>query len=338
MKDGETPGYKKSSELCSVTHCRARTIYHSFLESQGYTIPAEANNILNDVGSASSTSSRNQSSSPSVCRGKRTSRTISFDESSEQIDTTVKGSDEEEQEDLSFKVIQRERKIVARRLRKSSKSSNESRDSDMDTEPCKGKLTEHPDSPASLVPFMSQKSVADHKQVKAVLKSIPLGFENEDIKLDLERQGYPVLVVHRMHRRGETALGMSLVILNPGKYHRYQLYGHVAANCHAQPRCIKFLVPHWTKDYNGNRESGDKPSCCNCGKDHTANYGGCPVAPKPKTFKQNKFSKQQPTDKPIRKDQFPPLKQGIRQPARAVINLNTRSASGNNLRPAPLPP
>ncbi|GBP43256.1 hypothetical protein EVAR_39314_1 [Eumeta japonica] len=71
-------------------------------------------------------------------------------------------------------------------------------------------------------------------------------------------------------------------------------------------------------------------SCCNCGKNHTANYGGCPVAPKPKIFKHNKFAKQQPTDKPVGKDEFPPLKQGIRQPARAVIISNTRSAGGES--------
>ncbi|GBP11627.1 hypothetical protein EVAR_77756_1 [Eumeta japonica] len=106
------------------------------------------------------------------------------------------------------------------------------------------------------------------RKLKAVLKGIPLKFKTEDIKLDLEKQGYPVLAVHRMH----------------------------------------------------------------------PNYGGYPVAPKPKTFKQNKFVKQQPTDKPIGKDQFPSLKQGIRLPAKAVSNSNTRLADGDNLRLAPLPP
>ncbi|GBP54810.1 hypothetical protein EVAR_87883_1 [Eumeta japonica] len=53
--------------------------------------------------------------------------------------------------------------------------------------------------------------------------------------------------------------------------------------------------------------------------------------------KHNKFAKQQPTDKSKGKDQFPPLKQGIRQSARAVIISNTSSAGGNNLRSAPPP-
>ncbi|GBP87546.1 hypothetical protein EVAR_65167_1 [Eumeta japonica] len=34
----------------------------------------------------------------------------------------------------------------------------------------------------------------------------------------------------------------------PGQCHRCQMYGHAAANCYAQPRCVKCLVPHWTKD------------------------------------------------------------------------------------------
>ncbi|GBP64427.1 Nucleic-acid-binding protein from transposon X-element [Eumeta japonica] len=186
----------------------------------------------------------------------------------EQSDTAVKVSDEEEQEDLSFKVIQRKRKRVTRRLRK---SSNESRDSDIDTEPWIRITAASIDDFRKLNTLLIKSDFPFHtyaleeeRKVKAVLKGIPLEFETEDIKLDLERQGYPVLAVHRMHRRDGTALGMSLIILERcdrakdifeklsnvcglsviiieapyrrGKldqYHRCQLYGHAAANCHA---------------------------------------------------------------------------------------------------------
>ncbi|GBP89501.1 Nucleic-acid-binding protein from transposon X-element [Eumeta japonica] len=115
-----------------------------------------------------------------------------------------------------------------------------------------------------------------------------------------------------MHRRDGTALGLVLAILNktdgatdifkklanvcglsgitveapykkgiPGQCHRCQLYGHAATNCHAPPRCVKCLDPHWTKECSRTRDSEGKPACCNCGSDHTANYGGCPAAPKP---------------------------------------------------------
>ncbi|GBP67637.1 Nucleic-acid-binding protein from transposon X-element [Eumeta japonica] len=66
----------------------------------------------------------------------------------------------------------------------------------------------------------------------------------------------------------------------PGQCHRCQKYGHAAANCHADPRCVKCLVPHWTKECPLTRESEEKPSCVNCGQQHTANYRGGPKAPK----------------------------------------------------------
>ncbi|GBP59700.1 hypothetical protein EVAR_48668_1 [Eumeta japonica] len=211
-------------------------------QNQGYVISAETNKILNDVGSASSASSKEQSPGPSVCSRKRTSRVISSDEGLEQSNTTVKSSDEEKQDEHTFQVIKRKHKKVARQLRK---SSNKSRVSNMDIEPCKGKLAEHTYSSASPVPSISQASTADHKQpriqnptirrlnslliknnlpfhiyalkeerkVKAVLKGILLEFNTEDIEADLEKKGYSVLAVHGMHRRDETTLGMILVVL-----------------------------------------------------------------------------------------------------------------------------
>ncbi|GBP23166.1 hypothetical protein EVAR_82329_1 [Eumeta japonica] len=80
----------------------------------------------------SSANSKKQSPSPSVCSGKRQSRAISSDEGSEQSDITVKGSDEEEQEEQSFKVFKRKHKRVALRLRK---ISDESSDSTIDIKP-----------------------------------------------------------------------------------------------------------------------------------------------------------------------------------------------------------
>ncbi|GBP58952.1 hypothetical protein EVAR_97325_1 [Eumeta japonica] len=90
-----------------------------------------------------------------------------------------------------------------------------------------------------------------------------------------------------MQRRDGTALGLALVILHindiskeifkilskvcslsgiiveapykrgiPGQCHRCRLYGHAAANCHAQPRCVKCLVSHWIKDCNRSKETG----------------------------------------------------------------------------------
>ncbi|GBP37422.1 RNA-directed DNA polymerase from mobile element jockey [Eumeta japonica] len=164
-------------------------------------------------------------------------------------------------------------------------------------------------------------ALEEERKVKAVIKDIPTELDIGHIKEDLYHQGYRILEVHRMHRRDGSALGMVLAILEkndkakeffkilgnicdlsgileeapykkraPGQCHRCQLYGHAAANCYAQPRCVKCLVPHWTKDCESSKESGGKPSYCNCGQGHTANYRECPEAPKPKPFVAKKVN------------------------------------------------
>ncbi|GBP40534.1 Nucleic-acid-binding protein from transposon X-element [Eumeta japonica] len=90
----------------------------------------------------------------------------------------------------------------------------------------------------------------------------------------------------------------------PGQCHRCQLYGHAAANCHADPRCVKCLVPHWTRECPRTRESGEKPSCVNCLQQHTANYRGCPKAPK---FISYNRPKSRPVAPPRDLNNFPDL-------------------------------
>ncbi|GBP35515.1 hypothetical protein EVAR_20025_1 [Eumeta japonica] len=47
-----------------------------------------------------------------------------------------------------------------------------------------------------------------------VIKRIPVEFKTEDIKNDLESQGYPAQAVHRMHCKDGTTLGLVLTKLN----------------------------------------------------------------------------------------------------------------------------
>ncbi|GBP92499.1 Nucleic-acid-binding protein from transposon X-element [Eumeta japonica] len=207
-------------------------------------------------------------------------------------------------------------------------------------------------------------ALEEERKVKAVIKGIPVEIETQYVKEDLQRQGYPTVAVHKMHRRDGTALGLVLAILErsdrarailkdlgnvcelsgiaveppykkgmPGQCHSCQLYGHAAANCHAQPRCVKCLVPHWTKDCERKKEAGGKPSCCNCGQEHTANYKGCPVAPKPKPVNKINRSNQQ-TNKIINKNQFPTLGKSSYTNTRAN-NSKSSSAGGKDYRPAP---
>ncbi|GBP03449.1 Probable RNA-directed DNA polymerase from transposon BS [Eumeta japonica] len=196
-------------------------------------------------------------------------------------------------------------------------------------------------------------ALEEERKSKAVIKGVPTEIETDDIKQDLEQQGYSVHAVHRMHRRDGSTLNMVLAILDksekakdihknlskicglsgiwaeapyrrgmPGQCHRCQLYGHAAANCYAQPRCVKCKVPHWTKECERTKEAGEKPSCCDCGQSHTANYGGCPFAPKPRPVPRlNKPKTVAPT---------------ISKPT-VTPPTNKTSAGDDGFRPAPVP-
>ncbi|GBP37297.1 Nucleic-acid-binding protein from transposon X-element [Eumeta japonica] len=240
----------------------------------------------------------------SVCSGgKRSSSAISSDEEpiSEKSDNTLKGSDEEAAN--SFKIVKRKSRKVARRQRKNTectrmhinytRAQNTKQGIRISTGTVEDFRKLNKFLISSNIPFHTF-ALEEERKIKVVIKGIPLEFETADIKDDLINQGYPVLSVHRMHRRNGTPLGMVLVILErndeareifknlarvcglsgvtpeepykrgmPSQCHRCQLYGHAAANCSAQPRCVKCLVPHWTKDCERNKESGGKPSC-NC--------------------------------------------------------------------------
>ncbi|GBP84506.1 Nucleic-acid-binding protein from transposon X-element [Eumeta japonica] len=131
----------------------------------------------------------------------------------------------------------------------------------------------------------------------------------------------------------------------PGQCRSCQRYGHAAANCHADPRCVKCLVPHWTRECPRTRESGEKPECVNCGQLHTANYRGCPKAPKfspPKQYKRRENNR--PSRAPeglIQKDEnFPELKAKPSRSATAAFRSAPAPSSNpwgeTNLRGPPM--
>ncbi|GBP03520.1 Nucleic-acid-binding protein from transposon X-element [Eumeta japonica] len=239
------------------------------------------------------------------------------DEGSDNFNSTIKGSDDEE-----FQIVKRKNKRVARnssitsktvtaaKIVASNKKVTVSGANTLKTTNLAGSKLSPP--PKNGIPFHTY-ALKEERKGKVVIKGVPVEIETEDIKANLKRQEYLVQAVHRMHRSDGTALGLVLVILNktdratdifenlanvcglsgiiveasykrgiPGQCYRCQLYGHAATNCHAPPQCLKCLDPHWTKECARTRESGGKLACYNCGSDHTANYGGCSVAPKPK--------------------------------------------------------
>ncbi|GBP88724.1 Nucleic-acid-binding protein from transposon X-element [Eumeta japonica] len=116
----------------------------------------------------------------------------------------------------------------------------------------------------------------------------------------------------------------------PSQCHRCQRYGHASANCYVQPRYVKCLVPHWTSECSRSKDLGDKPACVNCGQEHTANYGGCPKAPKIVSKPTNRTDK-----KLFNNKKAPPIKDALYFPAlgakKSLKTIDDRFA------PAPMP-
>ncbi|GBP67648.1 Nucleic-acid-binding protein from transposon X-element [Eumeta japonica] len=199
-------------------------------------------------------------------------------------------------------------------------------------------------------------ALEEERKVKAVIRGIPADFNTDDIKSDLLNQGFPVQSVHRLCRRDGSPLWLVLAVLprteearsifvnlskfcglsgirveaprsrgGPGQCHRCQRYGHAAANCHADPRCVKCLVPHWTRECPRTRDSGEKPECVNCGQLHMANYRGCPKAPKFAPPKQKRSTNNRPSrasEGLIRNDaNFPELRAKPSRDAPAAFRL-----------------
>ncbi|GBP77118.1 Nucleic-acid-binding protein from transposon X-element [Eumeta japonica] len=174
--------------------------------------------------------------------------------------------------------------------------------------------------------------------------------------LEEERKIKVVIRVHRLCHRDGTPLWLVLAVLprteeaknlsrtlnkvcglsgirveaphkkgGPGQCHRCQLYGHASANCNANPRCVKCLVHHWTRDCPLTRFGG-KTSCVNCGQNHTANYRGCPKATK--FISKNRPNTKRPSYAP--------------SPSRDLVNFPALASKKTtpvvNFHPAPAPP
>ncbi|GBP87994.1 hypothetical protein EVAR_66205_1 [Eumeta japonica] len=149
---GAPPGPVGASGSKKLSFSEMKNMFFQFLAEQGYVIPEEAKQLLDD-----NSNSREPSPSPSVCSGKRSSSVMSSNESSEQ------------------------------KINKYLISNN--------------------------IPFHTF-ALEEERKSKAVIKGVPTEIETDDIKQDLEQQGYSVHAVHRMHRRDGSTLNMVLAILD----------------------------------------------------------------------------------------------------------------------------
>ncbi|GBP95902.1 hypothetical protein EVAR_83542_1 [Eumeta japonica] len=67
------------------------------------------------------------------------------------------------------------------------------------------------------------------------------------------------------------------------------MYGHSSKNCFQRARCVKCLGDHGTAACTRNKDTDGPPACVLCkSSGHTANYLGCPRAPKRNTTQKNK--------------------------------------------------
>lgn len=155
-------------------------------------------------------------------------------------------------------------------------------------------------------------ALPEDKLVKAVIKGIPEGVSEEEVRQALLEINLPVTQVKRMKSlRTKSELPMMLVQLQKptgtkifdlkrllhlvvavepqrrrkevGQCFRCQSFGHSARCCRAGPKCVKCGAAHFS--YACLKLRTEKATCANCQGDHPANYRGCPRYPKPQTKK-----------------------------------------------------
>lgn len=150
------------------------------------------------------------------------------------------------------------------------------------------------------------------KKLKVVLRGVITELTEEEVKTDLEEQGYPASKVIRMKGKRGTAIPLVIVeidrqyksIFNTTdccglavtveslrvrsgitQCHKCQLFGHVQKNCFMQYRCMKCGDTHSTHLCEKPKTTSAK--CANCGGDHLSTYILCKHNPNnPNTTKQ----------------------------------------------------
>jgi len=70
---------------------------------------------------------------------------------------------------------------------------------------------------------------------------------------------------------------------------RCQAYGHTQKYCAKEPRCVKCIGKHFTKDCQ--KPENVKPKCIHCGENLPASYRGCIVVKEMQKIKYNNLFK-----------------------------------------------
>ncbi|GBP34434.1 Nucleic-acid-binding protein from transposon X-element [Eumeta japonica] len=158
-------------------------------------------------------------------------------------------------------------------------------------------------------------SLKEEREIRVVLRGVPKEIPVDEVKEDLLAQNLPVQSVRRILNRSREPLDLVLVSGTaeandkatkaaffkirsvcslsgvkaeqprkralPGQCHNCQSYGHSSRHCFHSARCVKCLGDHGTAQCTRNKDTDGPPACVLCKqKGHTANYLGCPRAPK----------------------------------------------------------
>ncbi|GFX15987.1 nucleic-acid-binding protein from transposon X-element [Trichonephila clavipes] len=174
------------------------------------------------------------------------------------------------------------------------------------------------------------------RPVKVVVRGLPSNTEPEDIKAEIEAEGFKVVKISQM-KNFRTKAPMPLFYVQiengveaPKIYDFTKMFGtrievkpfdrgnkvsqcwrcqgwfHSSEVCHLPPRCVKCVGPHAAKDCTLEFEAPMR--CANCSGAHAANWSRCPKHPsnakKNGKFNKNKNQKQspKPSNNPVKKN------------------------------------
>ncbi|GFU83166.1 nucleic-acid-binding protein from transposon X-element [Trichonephila clavipes] len=190
------------------------------------------------------------------------------------------------------------------------------------------------------------------RPIKVVIRGLPSNTEPEDIKTEIEAEGFKVAKISQM-KNYRTKAPMPLFYLQiengvdaPKIYDFTELFGtrievkpfergnkinqcwrcqgwfHSSEVCHLPPRCVKCAGPHSAKDCT--LDFNDPMKCSNCSGAHAANWSRCPKHPNNAKKKNQNKSKNGP-NKP---KNVPPPKKTTPQAPRPDIS-KARKVSPN---------
>ncbi|GFY08585.1 nucleic-acid-binding protein from transposon X-element [Trichonephila clavipes] len=174
------------------------------------------------------------------------------------------------------------------------------------------------------------------RPIKVVIRGLPSNTEPEDIKTEIEAEGFKVAKISQMKNyRTKAPMPLFYLQIENGAealkiYDFTELFGtwievkpfergnkvnqcwrcqgwfHSSEVCHLPPRCVKCAGPHSAKDCT--LDFNDTMKCANCLGAHAANWSRCPKHPndaKKKTQNKNKNGPNKPKNVPQPKKATP---------------------------------